>query len=78
MVDAALTYATWDRHPTAMPLAHRTRGRRDFWQRNINQMRGQFDLSGIFRWTLVADQLRAPACQPRYQGHVRYPPKLTQ
>ena len=38
-----------------------TGGRRGFWQRTINEMPGQFQLPGIFRWTPIADQLWAPA-----------------
>jgi hypothetical protein len=41
-------------------LSDSTGSRRDFWQRTINEMPGQFQLPGIFRWTPIADQLWVP------------------
>ena len=51
--------ATRTRPSTVMNLPGGAGGRRGFWQRTINEMPGQSQLPGIFRWTPVADQLRA-------------------
>ena len=53
--------AARDRRSSLIDLPGSTGSGRDFWQRTINEMPGQFQLPGIFRWTPIADQLWAPA-----------------